>query len=341
MRYGTGKQPVHIRREKEIVSKTCLVIRLGAYGDMVIITPVLKRLKELGYKVILNTSERGLEILKHSPYVDEFIKHTSDSVENEKLREHWKSLRDKVKPDKYINFSESLECNVAMHPLDPLYIYPKYERHKQCNRNYYDVTEEWAEISGCQKTPILHFTEDEEREAQKLIKKGKFTILWSLSGSGRQKVYPWSDYVIGEVLKNYKDIHFLTVGDERCKLLESLDDKDITNLSGEISIRTAMCLTKFVNLVIAPDTGVLHASGCYETPKIGLLGHTTRTNITKYFKNDYSIEAECDCSPCYRLIYDFTIQCPIEPLTHAAWCMAEGIPPEKIYGAIEYIKSRR
>jgi ADP-heptose:LPS heptosyltransferase len=50
-----------------------------------------------------------------------------------------------------------------------------------------------------------------------------------------------------------------------------------------------MALTKFVDLVISPDTGVLHASGCYDTPKIGLLGHTTIENITKYFKNDYSI----------------------------------------------------
>ena len=42
-----------------------------------------------------------------------------------------------------------------------------------------------------------------------------------------------------------------------------------------------MILTKLVDLVISPDTGVLHASGAFDTPKIGLLGHTTIENITK------------------------------------------------------------
>lgn len=321
--------------------KKALIVRYGAYGDMLMITPALKKLKEEGYYVVLNTAKKGKEIFENNPNVDEFIIHDSN-MHIDDLPGHWDKLKKEIKPDKFINFSESIECNVAFHPVQPQYNYTKAERFALCNKNYYDATEKWAGLEGCQKLPELYFTPSELEEANKYIKPDKFNILWQLSGSGMQKVYPWTDYVIGEVLKNHKDIQFITTGDERCQLLESIEDENITNLSGRVSVRLAMCLTGLVDLVISPDTGVLHAAGCYPTPKIGLLGHTTRTNITKYFLNDYSIESVCDCAPCMRLIYDSEIQCPIETLTRATWCMAEGIPPERVYGTInEIITSRR
>jgi len=325
-------------------SKKCLIIRLGAYGDMCMITPVLRRLKQLEFHVILNTGKRGLAVLRHDPHIDEFIEHPDRHFESWELSELWNKHREGIKPDKFINFSESIECNVAVHPLDPLYIYPKWERYKHCNKNYYEVTWNWAkkEISRLGEPeslrPSLFFTKEEEKEAGSYVKEGKFNVLWQLSGSGKQKVYPWTDFVMGECFKKYPDkFHFITTGDERCKLLESFNQGDVTNLSGEVDIRIAMLLTKYVDLVISPDTGILHASGVYDTPKIGLLGHTTRENITKHFINDYSLEAECACSPCFRLIYDFTIQCPLDPITTAAVCMNDGIPPERLYEVIEKV----
>jgi ADP-heptose:LPS heptosyltransferase len=316
-----------------------LVIRYGAFGDCIGITPAIKRLKELGHYIVLNTSERGEEVFRHCPHIDELIIHDKD-IHIDDLNEHWEKLKEQVKPDIFINFSESIECNCALHPINPEYIYPKPERYARGNRNYYDVTEEWAKLEGCQKIPELFFTEEEETQAKSYLKKGKFNILWVLSGSGKQKVYPWTEYVMGQIFKDYKDVHIITVGDYKCKLLETLQGDNVTNIAGEVSMRVSMALTKFVDLVISPDTGVLHASGCYDTPKIGLLGHTTIENITKYFKNDYSIEANCACAPCFRLIYDYEIQCPIDVVTKAAWCMAVGIPPEVLYERIKNVINR-
>ena len=309
-----------------------------------IITPAVRRLKELGFYTILRGSLRTKEVFENNPYLDEFIMHDKD-MPREELPTHWEELQKTLGPeDKWINFCESIECNVALHPINPSYNYTKKERFELCNRNYYDETEKWAGLEGCQKLPELYFTPFELEEAKKHLLPDHINILWQLSGSGRQKVYPWTDYVIGELLKNYSNIHIITTGDERCQLLESVEDSQITNLSGRIPARIAMCLTGLVDLVISPDTGVLHASGCYATPKIGLLGHTTRVNITKYFKNDYSLEANCACAPCMRLIYDHEIQCPRDPISLAAWCMSEGISPERLYGRIISIigeKARR
>ena len=321
--------------------KKCLVVRFGALGDNLIITPALKRLKQLGYYVIVNTTQRGMKIFANNPNIDEFIADIDNKRTPDELVKHWHEQEKRIAPDRYINFSESIECGVALHPICPMYIYPKKERYDRCNRNYYDVTEEWAKLEGCQKLPEMYFTKEEEAKVKSIIKPDKFNILWCLSGSGRQKVYPWADYVIGEVLKNHKDVNFITVGDERCQLLETLENDRVQNLSGNIEIRLAMLLTRYVDLVVSPDTGILHASGMFETPKIGLLGHTTVTNITKHFINDYSIEADCSCAPCFHLIYDSKIQCPISPITGATWCMAEGIKPERVYDRIKEVYQKR
>ena len=324
--------------------KRALIIRLGAYGDMIIISPVIQKLKDLGYYIILNTGKRGLEVFKHDTRVDEYIEH-DESVSIKDVGEHWEKLKGEVRHDIFINFSESIECNVALHPRSPLYIYPKNSEVKQnqCNRNYYDVTKDWANVdygAGYEKRPSLMFTEEEEKSITKYLKKDMFNIIWCLSGSGKNKAYPWTDYVIGETLKTYPNTHFITVGDEKCQILEDLNNEfpkeNITQLSGKISIRESMLLTKYVDLVISPDTAVLHASGCYDTPKIGLLGHTTINNITKYFENDFSIESETECAPRFRLIYDWELQCPLDPVSHAALCM-HNIKPSILFNKIKEV----
>ena len=324
-------------------NKIALLVRYGAYGDMIIITPVIQRLKDLGYYIILNTSKRGLEVFKHDDRIDEFIEHKTD-VPLDALSDYWDEMKKEVKHDLFINFSESIECNVALHPRCPVYIYPKQERYAKGNRNYYDASNVWSGVEGCETLPSLQFTQDEEKQVRGLIKEEKYNIVWCLSGSGKNKAYPWTDYVMGETIKKYPDVHFITIGDNRCQILEDIVDEfpkeNVTQMAGKISIRHSLLLTKVADLVISPDTGVLHASGCYDTPKIGLLGHTTIENITKYFSNDFSIESQCECAPCFRLIYDYKVQCPIDPKTHASWCMAK-IRPEQIFGRIVKVRDKQ
>jgi len=316
--------------------KKALVIRIGAFGDCVLITPVIARLKELGYHITLYTGERGMDIFKHDTRIDKFIEHKKETPIDD-LHKIWKKLEKQVKYDEVLNFTESIECNVALHPVSPMYVYPKKERAVVCNKNYYEVTADISKFEGVGNTPSLMFTKEEEYRALSHIKDGKFNILWCLSGSGKNKVYPWTDYVIGDLVKSHPNVHIITVGDNKCQILEDVANtfpkENITQLAGKISIRESMALTKLVDLVISPDTGLLHSSGCFDTPKIGLLGHTTIENITKHFKNDYSLESDCECAPCFRLIYEYDVQCPIDPVTNAAWCMAN-IKPKRLYNRI-------
>jgi len=315
--------------------KRCLIVRYGAYGDCIIISPILKKLKEQGYYIILDTTVRGLDVFKHDPNIDEFIEH-DETIPVTEIYEFWEKQKKDIPHDLYINFSESIEMNLATHQSDPLYWEPKYVRAEKCNKNYYKETARWAGVELDEYRPVLYFTKEEEKAAQVPVEKDKFNILWCLSGSGKNKAYPWTEYVMLDLLKKYKDIQFITIGDKKCQQIETENPK-ITRLSGRIPMRLSMCMTKHTDLVVSPDTGVLHASGGYTTPKIGLLGHTTIKNITETFENDYSLEAECACAPCFRLIFDQEIQCPMNPVTHSPWCLSEGIPPERLFKQIERV----
>lgn len=341
-----------------------LIFRSGAFGDCLITTPLVRYLKSRGHEVVYVTGERGLEVLKHNPNVYKLIKH-DESVKNELLGDHIEWLKEKNRCQRVIDLNESIEVALSQHPRSADYKLPKQERIKRFNRNFYeycfehaaqnngilfkDLIKAMATLDDYQMTqllpngyrPELFFDSTELDQTAKHLKSDCFNVLIGLSGSGSNKTYPWMMDLCNSIQKDYPKVHLITVGDIKCQILEdSIDDVNITKLSGNIPMRQSMALTGLVNLVISPDTGLLHASGCYDTPKIGILGHNTIECITKHFTNDYSIEADeklAPCAPCLYMIYDMKQQCPLSPISGGSICMAEGIPLQKVYDRFQEV----
>src|SRR3990167_7279840 len=115
-----------------------LMCRLGAIGDSIVIVPLLRFLKQQGHQVYLETSETGLQVLAHNPYVDKFIPYKTKSVPDDKLGAHWDKLMKDLECDKFINMCESIERAISFHPVDPPYNYTKEERHRLGNKNFYE-----------------------------------------------------------------------------------------------------------------------------------------------------------------------------------------------------------
>lgn len=320
-----------------------LIVRLGAYGDVLITTPLIRKLHSDGNDILYLTSERGMEILKGNPYIKKLILHPKDSIPIEKLGDHIKGIAKKNQCDRTIDLCESVEVALSLHPRSPDYNLPKAERRAKYEINFYDYCFKFAGESQPQTMlPELYFDDKELREAHSYIKPG-FNLLVGMSGSGTNKTYPWTEPLCGSIKESFGDkVHIISVGDERCQMIEPLGP-GITNLSGKISMRVSMALTSLVQCVISPDTGLLHASGCFNTPKIGLLGHNTREVITKHFINDYSLESDpelAECSPCFRLIYNMKLQCPIHLVTGGAYCMSAGIKPELVFDKFKEVYAR-
>lgn len=333
-----------------------LVSRLGAWGDCIIVTPLVRYLHNRGDEVYLLTSEEGMEVFKNNPHVAKLHLHEKDSIPNRALNDYFESIRLAWECDKHIGLSESIEYNLSLHPTSPRYKYPKFEKIELCNKNFYEETFRFAGIdqviiSGLREfdfaelyNPEMFFAPEEENKMYDEFKKWKdrFVIIFGLSGSARNKTYTHNHRVITEIVARHKDALVITVGDERCQTLEiAFNDKRIIKKSGIWQMRESILACKYANLVISPDTGLLHGSGCFETHKIGLLNHTTRENITKHFKNDYSLEAQgVECSPCFQLVYQSALFCNIDnDDERSALCMSKGLPAGRVIDRIEEVKN--
>lgn len=322
-----------------------LIFRSAAFGDCLIITPIIRHLHSQGHELYVVTSKRGMEVLKNNPHVHRLIQHKEETP-IDKLSENLEHLRKQFKCEKVLDFSESIEVALSQHPRSPNYKLSKPEKLAKFNRNFYEysfehIKEKWD--SSTDFTPELFFDKQElydvrddgRHEAIDFVDENKFNILIGMSGSGGNKAWPWTQDLTAKILENYPDVHIITVGDEKSRLIEpDAVEGRITTLCGRIPMRMSMELTGLVDLVIAPDTGIIHASGCYDTPKICMLGHNTKECITKHFKNDYSLEADeilAPCAPCLFLIYDMKLQCPIDENTGGSMCMSRGIPLDVVY----------
>jgi len=87
--------------------KTACVVRYGGFGDMIMAASLFPILKELGYQVVVNTTERGADLLKSDPHIDLILKQNTDQVPNHELTEYWAMMAGWF--DKFINLSESVE----------------------------------------------------------------------------------------------------------------------------------------------------------------------------------------------------------------------------------------
>jgi len=291
-----------------------------------------------------------MQVLKNNPHIHTLIEQKTDAVPVDQLSKHISFMQKKHKCDRVIDFSESIEVALSLHPRSPDYKLPKKEKFARFNRNFYEYSFEHADEKWCVDgtdnsmflRPSLFFSKDELIQAHSHINITKFNILMGMSGSGSNKAWPYSTELAERICNEIPEAHIITVGDERCQMIEPVIDGRITNLSGKIPMRTSMALTGLVDCVVSPDTGLLHASGCYQTPKIGILGHTTKENITKHFINDYSVEADAkkaECSPCFFLVYNMKLQCPLDQSTGAALCMGKGIPVDTVFAKVMEVYS--
>lgn len=318
-----------------------LVCRIAAIGDCIQVTPLVRFLKEQGYEVYVITSGQGMQVFKNNPFIDKLIYYEQDTVPAEELEDYFTKVQIENKCDKKINLCECVEVKYLFIPADPVYNYSKEERLERGNKNHYDAAFEAAgfpEITG--KCPEMYFSDEEEEESAKFRKDllGKFVVIWCLSGSALHKCYPYTRFVMESLIMKYPDIVFITVGDTFCKVLElELEHERCIHKCGEWTIRQTAIACKYASLVVSPETGILHFAGCFDTPKIGMLTHTNKECLSKYFKNDYSLQADVDCSPCFRIINHANIQCPIDKITGAPFCAAWGFPPEKLINRIKEV----
>lgn len=321
------------------------VVRYGGFGDMIQASNILPELKRQGYHVTVMTTPRARDILAHDPHVDRFFLQDNDQVPNHELSAFW-AVQEK-KFDRFINLSESVEGTLLALPGRTNHKWPDNLRRRELGKNYLEFTADLAELPYHSEA---HFYPSEQEMAKAgamlrglrrklggmgILSAPRFNILWCLSGSSRHKFYPHQDIVIANVLKAMPEAVVILNGDMACKILEAGWEKTprVVCTSGEMEIRDSLTLAQQVQCVVGPETGTLNAVAFESVPKVILLSHSSRENLTKHWVNTTTLAPHnTSCYPCHRLHYTMDY-CREHPETGAAMCQFD-IDSKRVFDGI-------
>lgn len=319
-------------------TKTCAVVRYGAFGDLIQTSSILPGLKEQGYHITLYCSHRGYPVIKHDPHIDRFIIQESDAVPPQFLGEFWGYTRRKY--DKWVNLSESVEGSLLTMPGRVNYYWPDEMKAKHLDCNYIEFTHEIAGVPPPYRPKFYSTPEERVWAKERARYYGGRNILWSLAGSAVHKVWPHLDAVVARMLLTYPEVHIVMVGDEACQIIEQpwTKEKRIHCHSGRWTIRESMAFAEVADLIIGTETGLLNAAGSMDTPKIVTLSHSSENMLTKHWKNTIALSqpnGTCKRQPCRTLHQEWS-SCMKHEATGTAMCQFE-ITADMMWDAVQRV----
>jgi len=287
-----------------------LLIGYRAYGDWVYSVPVLPYLFK-DYDVHIELNGKGYELFYDDPRFEwitmfRMEKYPMEQWEN-RVFERWEELERRLKPDRTINLWRTLETEcIAERYMDEFFL-PVNERQEIFgDKCFYDAVFDKCNIAVPSEPKLdeLYYTQDQLEWGQRWRAKheGQFVIIMPIAGSCSQKVYPDMPRLTYELLDKYPDAFIYLVGDKSVAHAQ-WDHERIKKICGDVSIKQVFLMTKYADMVIGGETGVVVSAGMWGTPKIMLCTSSSVEQCVKYQKNDYSMQSQISCSPCHKAIY--------------------------------------
>jgi len=342
------------------MKKKALIIRYGAYGDIIHCSMLPRILSEEGYDVTFEYNWKGLQLLAHNPYIKKHIfyepsadKKLIDNVKDidKLLKERWAKISKGY--DKVINLHKSLEYGtMAMEGTKDILL-SKAERKKKFDNNYYDWTLKWSgykNLCGKGIKGEIYYSKEEEKKCENHLKtliennipegiskgffpkvypKTSFVLVVNLSGTGLHKVYPHIKKVINEFISFSQSILVITTGDKHCQVLE-WENERLVNLSGRIPFRQALLLTKYADAVIGCESGLLVGANMWGTRTCQLMtAASIKCHNHPNSKNNYSLQSTAECSPCFSGHYKYE-NCKIDTKYNLPICVL-GFSPKDVF----------
>jgi ADP-heptose:LPS heptosyltransferase len=291
-----------------------LINRNGAWGDMIHVTHLPRLLKDQGWDFVgVSTGIKGYKVLQNNPFVDKVhyfeFEHDGATVDYYKMRV--KAISQEY--DKLIDLLHSVERGaLAMDSQSEFYMHQSV-RNKMGDRNYYDIATELAgypHLLGKYRGEMF-FTEKEYKIVDNdLLREGryryKFKVLMSISGSGPHKINLHANELSHWIVDRFHDSVVFLTGDSTMKEYDISDNNRIRSIMApRIGLRQLSLMTKYMDLAIGGETGVMCVASMWDIPAIHLLTGCNANNHCKYTKNSIVLQSPAKCSPCFKCSYKY------------------------------------
>lgn len=312
----------------DMENKKILIIRHGGIGDILFISPFLKKIKTMSYSshITFMTRKSYHDVTKSIHQIDKTINHS------------WPNIISLFTSDYILFLDKSIEID-----------------HDATNKNVYDLLSEKyfkIKLNNLEKHPIILATPDHDKYIQELLSQwhGHTIIgIQLLAGSPIRtpsKVF-W-EKIIDSILKVHpKALVMLIAVRQQAELcnnikndvLEKHPNAQILNFAiYSRNLYDLISLVNMIDLVIAPDSSVIHIAAAFETPAIGIYGPFPSALRTRYYRNNISVDATTVCAPCFTHGHRACKKNPNDK--HSSSCF-ESIKPEQIIEATNFLLQKK
>lgn len=279
--------PKRVRRLRELMdtkAPSVCVLRGEGLGDVIMATPTIQALKDTFPEpavVTFATNTRYLEgalveVLKYNPSIDNVID------------------REQVDESDY-DLVVNLHCPCV-----------SYEKRENPSINRVDLFAAHAGVKLIDKVPKYYLQQDEVewaknwltqnriRESDKVIMVHVFTTTTRRNLNSKK----FKDSLMTLAKKGYKLIILSHTTDHP-------SDVQFDNIPNSVmlseDVRKVAAVASLVDLVLCPDSGILHLAGALATPTLSLFGHTDPHARINYYKNTVALwpGGGYSCAPCW------------------------------------------
>lgn len=288
-----------------------LLVGYRAYGDWVYTAPVLPYLFEK-YDVYAEMNFKGQELFHDDPRFTEknYFYFEQYPVEefSTRMAEREKELIERIKPDCILNLNGSLELACIARREQPEFFSPVGHRRVIFGSNgFYDAVFDRCGIpipnplnlEGLWYPPeIIKWAEEWSR-----VNADKFVIMMCIHGSSIHKKFRnWREVTLA-ILDRYPEAVIYLIGDDGRVMGDFKHERVRPAFFPTLPFKQVALMTKYVDLVIGPETGVMVAAGMHGTPKIMACSASSVWQTTQYQKNDFSFQLPVPCSPCHLSVF--------------------------------------
>jgi ADP-heptose:LPS heptosyltransferase len=210
---------------------------------------------------------------------------------------HIDELRDSIEEDPYLD-------DVDVYVEDK--ICPMVVRTDAKTRHAITILEEWAGFEIIDKSYYYKVTKKEQEWAKEFVGKFKSKKVVGIVLKASSFIRTWSILEIKRLIKLllFNDIHIILFDNNPI----NFNGNNITNMCGGYNIREVASVIQQLDLLLTPDSGLLHFGGHFKIPTISIWGGTDPSTRIKYYTSVKAIlgAKRYNCWPCFL----HTVQCP-------------------------------
>jgi len=278
--YNDERVKTKIYNGESLFGKKLITFRNGGVGDLIFQLPALKEIKDMlkeNVELTICCNEQYISIFNNLSYID--------NVNSLPLE-----LNILLQNDYFVNFEGLIESSERAEFI-----------------NTYDLHAEKFFVKPKDIIPRLESNPNNDRIVLKEIDNNKTNVVLAFQASANIRSVNPDVYanVIAEVGVKYPNVKFYICGTpNQLKQIDFLIDAvknqakvfNCINWSKKYKdLGMTISLIKHSNLVIAPDSGLLHVAGGFEIPVIGLYGAFPSKLRIGHYKNSIGLDSMSDC----------------------------------------------